>query len=189
MRGLVLLLVASTLSGADFLPLKTGTTWTYRAQVEWTDEEDNVRKDTITWSSVVLSVHRKGTRTAAVIEGLPLELSFYQPGQLRGYFVFVENEHGVFFEMVDSREEAESIARESEGELLIAKPPVVGHCVDPDGCWSVEEKLSRGWLLTYRTNPDHQLITFVPGVGITRYQYEHHGTVARVDAELTSLRR
>ncbi|HWW62669.1 MAG TPA: hypothetical protein VN181_14945, partial [Thermoanaerobaculia bacterium] len=170
-RALILLLVASTGTAADFLPLKRGATWTYRAHVEWTDDENNVRSDTITWTSVVLSVHRHGERTAAVIEGLPLELAFYEPGQMRGYFVVSENERGVFLEGALSREEAEQIALESDDlTLLIAKPPVLGHCDDPGDCWRVEAPVptsrGRGWRLAYRTNPDHQLITFVPGVGI-----------------------
>jgi len=117
---------ALILMAASFLPLKEGATWTYRAHVEWTDDENNVRSDTITWTSVVLSVHRNGKRTVAVIEGLPLELAFYEPGQMRGYFVVSENERGVFLEGAQSREEAEQLARENDDFMpLIAKPPVI----------------------------------------------------------------
>lgn len=38
--------------------------------------------------------------------------------------------------------------------------------------------------LAYRTNPDHVIVDFVPGVGITRYIYEHHGTPMDVDLKL-----
>jgi hypothetical protein len=38
--------------------------------------------------------------------------------------------------------------------------------------------------LAYRTNPDHIIMEFVPGLGITRYLYEHHGTVAFEDLHL-----
>lgn len=193
MRGLVLLFVASTVAGADLLPLKSGATWTYRAHVEWSDDDNNVRRDTITWTSVALSIHRRGKRTAAVIEGLPLELAYYGPGQMRGYFVLIEDDDGVKVTGAESRQDAERIAREeNDAELLIAKPPVIGDCDDPNGCWCVEEKVStprgRGWRLAFRSDPDLQFITFVPGVGITHYHYEHGGTVA-VDATLTSFRR
>jgi hypothetical protein len=36
----------------------------------------------------------------------------------------------------------------------------------------------------YRTLPDHQVIGFVPGLGVTAYRYAHHGTVARAEAVL-----
>jgi hypothetical protein len=37
--------------------------------------------------------------------------------------------------------------------------------------------------IIYRTMPDHTQLAFAPGVGITKYEYHHHGTVA--DTELT----
>jgi hypothetical protein len=42
--------------------------------------------------------------------------------------------------------------------------------------------------LILRTMPDHQVMTFVPGLGITRYQYAHHGTVSQVDLRLVEFR-
>jgi len=42
----------------------------------------------------------------------------------------------------------------------------------------------RQYRLVLRTNPDHQEMDFVPGVGIVRYQYVHHGTVAETDLHL-----
>jgi hypothetical protein len=38
--------------------------------------------------------------------------------------------------------------------------------------------------LVYRTLPGHQVVEFVPEVGITRDSYVHHGTVAEADARL-----
>ena len=43
--------------------------------------------------------------------------------------------------------------------------------------------------LEYRTQPDYQRIEYVPGVGITRFVYSHHGTVAEADVQLVSLQR
>jgi len=40
------------------------------------------------------------------------------------------------------------------------------------------------YTLVYRTNPDHTILGFVPGVGIVRYAYSHHGTTAEADAWL-----
>ncbi|MFB3897949.1 MAG: hypothetical protein ACE14V_16790 [bacterium] len=38
--------------------------------------------------------------------------------------------------------------------------------------------------LVYRTMPDHQIIEFVPKVGIIRYIYVHHGTASETDLKL-----
>ncbi len=38
--------------------------------------------------------------------------------------------------------------------------------------------------LTFRTAPDILSIDFVPGIGITRYQYQHHGAIAETDINL-----
>ena len=43
------------------------------------------------------------------------------------------------------------------------------------------------WSLTYRTSPDHQILEFVEGLGITHYVYAHHGTVASADVRLVSF--
>ncbi len=38
--------------------------------------------------------------------------------------------------------------------------------------------------LTFRTAPDMMSIDFVPGIGITRYQYQHNGAIAETDLSL-----
>ncbi len=43
--------------------------------------------------------------------------------------------------------------------------------------------------ITQRTLPDHQIVEFVPGIGITRYVYGHHGTVSETDVKLVEFRR
>lgn len=42
--------------------------------------------------------------------------------------------------------------------------------------------------LALRTLPDHSIIDFVPGVGITEYIYGHHGTLAEADVKLVEYR-
>lgn len=41
--------------------------------------------------------------------------------------------------------------------------------------------------LAYRTNPDEQVIDFVPTIGLTAFTYVHHGTVAEAHLKLVSL--
>ncbi|HEX2951132.1 MAG TPA: hypothetical protein VHV83_16430 [Armatimonadota bacterium] len=87
------------------------------------------------------------------------------------------------------------------GNLIISAPLTVGRrygdakmLARPDGyyCWVIEKQLLANlnkvngipaanyplFQLAFRTNPDTQLIEFVPGIGITGYTYVHHGTVA-----------
>jgi hypothetical protein len=38
--------------------------------------------------------------------------------------------------------------------------------------------------LEFRTNPDSTEFSFVPELGITRYAYHHHGTIADTELQL-----
>jgi len=50
-----------------------------------------------------------------------------------------------------------------------------------------DRKTATTYTLMYRTNPDHTIIGFTPGIGITHYTYQHHGTVSDVDAKLVEV--
>ena len=50
------------------------------------------------------------------------------------------------------------------------------------------EHLLPTWQIVYRSLPDHQIMEIAEGLGIVRYVYEHHGTVASVDARLVLFR-
>jgi hypothetical protein len=43
------------------------------------------------------------------------------------------------------------------------------------------------YALAYRTLPDHQLVGFVPYLGLVSYIYGHHGTVAEANAVLIAF--
>jgi hypothetical protein len=43
--------------------------------------------------------------------------------------------------------------------------------------------------VAFRTNPDHQIVDYVQGIGIIRYIYMHHGTVAETDVHLVEFHR
>ena len=69
-------------------------------------------------------------------------------------------------------------------------------------CWRIEEvrretlhiegissnQTVTTYRLAYRSLPDHQLVDVVPGLGITRYAFAHHGTIASVDVHLVSFK-
>jgi hypothetical protein len=49
-------------------------------------------------------------------------------------------------------------------------------------------KKVRQYRLRYETRPDHTVMHFVSGVGITRFEYVHHGTVSECDLRLSEYR-
>ncbi|MEO6054122.1 MAG: hypothetical protein ABIP97_08935 [Chthoniobacterales bacterium] len=94
----------------------------------------------------------------------------------------------------------------SGGNLLFEMPLTVGaHYGDfPNTtrgmyCWIVEDekpfslktvagapklKHPMEFTIVQRTNPDHEIFGFVPGLGITRFEYSHHGTTSNATAKL-----
>lgn len=101
----------------------------------------------------------------------------------------------------------------NDGDIFLQLPLAQGkkYCnaenmarTDGRYCWIVESsksidlaELTRGTLrgrgtsfrIRYVTNPDDLTYEFVPGVGITRYEYHHHGTVADTELQLSGFRR
>jgi hypothetical protein len=64
-------------------------------------------------------------------------------------------------------------------------------------CWHFEDKQQQAihvkgvpsqtaeeWQLWYRTNPDHQIFSLVPGIGFSAYDFSHHGTVSEAHVKL-----
>ena len=55
------------------------------------------------------------------------------------------------------------------------------------GVVGVEHGNHDEFVLEYWTNPDNVQFAFVPGVGITKYAYHHHGTVADTELQLVEF--
>jgi hypothetical protein len=67
-------------------------------------------------------------------------------------------------------------------------------------CWYVEHKKETDirvagvgpirdvWLAWYRSNPDHQILGFAPGVGFVSYDFSHHGTLSEAHVKLVEAR-
>ena len=101
----------------------------------------------------------------------------------------------------------------NDGDIFLQLPLAQGkkYCnaenmarTDGRYCWIVESSesidladLSGGAIkgrgtrfrIRYVTNPDDLTYEFVPGVGITLYEYHHHGTVADTELQLSGFRR
>lgn len=62
------------------------------------------------------------------------------------------------------------------------------HPLDSTANWHHLAAEHQEYQIIYRTQPDHLILEFVPGVGITHYTYSHHGTPEEVDVVLLEVR-
>ncbi len=177
-----------------------------------------VKSRNIRWVTEVVDTVVGTNTQAAIIRGFPDELAWYEPEQLPGFCVVFSVSNCVYHIRAESEKQARDFARDvvdhpgqlssSAMELLIlplAEGEKWGGDTNRDNnfyCWHVEqkrmEKLSvKGFSPTqsndvftvaFRTLPDHQLMDIAPGLGITRYVYAHHGTVASADIHLLSFK-
>ena len=179
----------------------------------------NVHSATLRWKMEVLdSVAEPGHR-AAVVRGFPGELAWYEPGKAAGYTVLFSSSNRVYRLGAKDAPEAGELARRfvSRGQPLppsaeewLVLPLRKGSHWGGDNerddlfyCWHMEdEKIKKLrvqgfsarqpltiFTLGYRSLPDHQLFEIAPGLGIARYVFGHHGTVASADVRLVSVTR
>jgi hypothetical protein len=75
------------------------------------------------------------------------------------------------------------------GERWLSLPLADGQrtCPDPGSryCWVVRADHER-FEVTFVTNPDDETFEITPGVGVSRFDYHHHGTTLDVSAKLVS---
>lgn len=196
----------------DALPLSKGTYWLYEGSVEW-QEDATVKKDTITCKMEVVDVIERENVTGYLMKGHPADLTWYEPDRLPSDYIIIKvgpkYYHLDDLAAWDRLKDQDDVLLD-----LVAEPQIfldlplwegkffgeTGQFTRPDTFyhWVVEStqtgpltvkgvlaaKEQTTYTLAYRSAPDHQLIDFVPGVGITRYVYSHHGTVSEVDARL-----
>jgi len=67
----------------------------------------------------------------------------------------------------------------------VAGPP---HAANLDGVKGLTAGNRTAYEIEYRTNPDDTEFEFVPGVGITSYEYHHHGSIAETELHLVEFR-
>jgi hypothetical protein len=190
-------------------PLSEGTTWTYAGRAKWTvDNSTEVRGGRLRWTAEVVKTFSGPGVTTAVIKGFPFDLAWYDPQKEPNYTVVVENSNGLFESDVETESDAEALAanaiqgRKIGGDQLVKFPVRVGDCLGDDStapellanhmyCWFVKrtvmESGARGWEITEDTGPADLTFLLVSGIGITHFNYNHHGTVAITDARLIAF--
>lgn len=61
--------------------------------------------------------------------------------------------------------------------------------IKPEGIKGLaSEKELQKYVLTFQSAPDHQIVGFIPGVGISSFTYVHHGTVAETHLKLVEFK-
>jgi len=201
------------------IPLEKGNQWTYEATVRWTPvNSPALGPHHLRWEMTVREVVTNRHARAAVVRGMPDDLTWYEPGKQPEYGVLVCTSNMVYRFGAKTEKEANAKARR------ILKAPVLsvlneflmlplaegkewaadtGNRDDHWYRWYVElagrekhqvkgfatDRSTPTWRIAYRTCPDEQVMEIAEGLGITRYFYEHHGTVAFVDSRLVSFKR
>jgi hypothetical protein len=176
-----------------------------------------VERAEIRWVTEVVEIVEGQGRRAAVIRGFPDELAWYEPQQSPGFCVLLGMHDRMYRLRAKGERQARALAQRLVGnpddipdsaEQLMQLPLAVGRKWGQDParqdtwyCWCVERKQSKKlsikgmeakgpqtiYRLAYRTCPDHQFLDLAPGLGIVRYVYCHHGTVASADVRLVSF--
>ncbi|HMQ52081.1 MAG TPA: hypothetical protein PKE64_02035 [Anaerolineae bacterium] len=207
--------MATPVNYGEEFPLEEGNVWVYEGTVRWQHGAD-VKEETVTWTMAVVEIIERGPVRGIRLKGHPADLTWYEPGQQpRDHFIIqVNNKFYEGFEETWQRlQDPEDFLIDlvSEGMLMLDLPLWSGksfgeaaQLTRPDGFYhwlvteeeiatldkvtgiSNDEPLTR-YTVAFRTNPDHQIVDFVPGVGITHYIYSHHGTVSDVDVVLTEF--
>jgi hypothetical protein len=207
MLALLAVLTLRGLVSADttLFPLVAGATWTYRGTVT-TMAGGATRTRRVVQTMRIARVWTVGSALAALIQGHPADLLWADPGapvrqrlvvrtaDLRWYEREVDPRLGPPADSVVLAATRDPDAQFLQWPLAIETrfgPPESLARADGWYAWRVSEihRESTG-RLRYRlelwTNPDTQIADFVPGIGLTRFHYRHHGTPMAVDVRLVA---
>ncbi len=198
----------------DFnFPLAPGTTWVYEGDVSWQGEDGvSILEKHATWKMEVLERIRRGHVMGYLMRGHPSDLVFYAEGREPSDYAIIQvgldkyyqTDLAAYERLKDENDLLAGLVTESQIFLDFPLYPGKRICetmwlTGPEYCTIVEpaEAVSLGdiknlpasawavpYILAFRSLPDHEFITFVPGVGIVGYEYGHHGTNSEVNLKL-----
>lgn len=200
------------------LPLTPGASWAYRAAVSWTPAGVTATRDSVfTWVTTVISAVRNDSVVVAAVRNWPMALAWWEPSRQphsslivcrAGQVYHVAPPAGPLYAYRDVL--LRGAATPNRADLVLDLPLRVGALFgrDPTSradalyAWTVESAApveprlralvataaESSYTVARRTLSDHQLVDVVPGLGVTRYRYTHHGVVSAVDAVLIAYR-
>lgn len=206
--------------------MAVGNIWVYSGTIRWTPAGSNeVLEKEIDWRMEIVDVIERFGLLAAVLEGHPSDLAWYEEGRHRRRHLVVAVGEGqteqLYLLSNERAAEVEERLRDPDDSLidvladyeLVLDLPL-SHlkrfCDLPSRtrqdylyCWLVEsvqplagidvegvdpDVARTQYRVSHRTLPDHRIIEYVSGVGITSYTYGHHGTVSDVDVRLNEAK-
>jgi hypothetical protein len=155
----------------------------------------------------VVDVIPHGNANAVIIKGFPTDLVWYEGKAERGNYLLLVDSNKVYLSNLPPDDSLNLRVKDTNDALADLKtgyniifdfPLVKGKTwgADPEMpqrsdsmyAWVVQNTASSSQAagIKYNTNPDHSIFEFQPGVGITGYQFEHHGTVMSLEMKLIS---
>jgi hypothetical protein len=198
----------------EYFPLKQGAYWVYEGNVKWTiPNSAEVAEEEITWKMEVKRVFQRNSIVGYEMLGAPWDLAWYEEGKEPSEYGIIQA-GGKFYRtsletvwrLMDETDVLRALV--NENQIFLDIPLISGKkfCdtfsisrADGMYCWTVGDAIqadtanikgvdSSATLIEFPiyngTMPDHSMIQFIPGVGISSYLYRHHGTISDVDVHL-----
>jgi hypothetical protein len=197
-------------SCAAILPLEAGRSWTYSGRSLWIAPGAS-RPDSgpVNWQMTIVGGRAVANGRIGLVRGFVQELAWYQPGlEPRLSILACRGAELRLATFADDSAAARAYAEWSDSlyaiaELWIALPLREGQVLGQDPGrndimygWAVGRPESPDtspascrsgaprYELTYRSLPDHRIVEWQPGLGVTRFVYAHHGPPASTDVRL-----
>lgn len=200
------------------MPMRAGTTWTYQAHVSWTVAGSaRTRDTTLTWTTRILTSIRRDSSIVAAVENWPSTLAWWEPSHTPDTTLLVCLNDRVYHLGKSQNAGRSAVSEAASGALSLTSDNLIlalplherllygqepSDRTDTFYGWFVEAAapMPRAlvglgaspndslYTIAYRTVPDHQIVQFAPRLGVTRYLYAHHGTVATASATLVTAR-
>lgn len=198
----------------DYFPLKKNAYWVYQGQVKWTKMNSaDVVEEEITWKMEVERVFQRNNVIGYELLGAPWDLAWYEAGKTPSEYGIIQSGGKYYRVPVEvvirlMNEDDNLYGLVDENDIFLETPLVNGSkfcdtvsMTRPDNmyCWNVGEgkpfdasgikgidASEEYWEypVVNATMPDVSIMAFIPGIGVSRYVYRHHGTVSEVDVHL-----
>ncbi len=200
----------------NYFPLAVGNIWVYSGQVGYQGDGQTANTVDIEYRMEVLKQAAAGDVRAYLMLGHPLDLAFSDGYPTPSEYTIIQVGQTAFyragpeaFNLVKAgNSNLEDLARDDQ--IFLDTPLMVGKKFCEPAmmtsnfgyCWVVvEEKVIAlnkvtnltlkqpltSYQLVYSTNPDVQVVGFVPGIGIVSYYYNHSGSFSQVEIQLTAF--
>jgi hypothetical protein len=196
--------------------VRPGTSWTYSGWRQWTAEgSGQPDSGAVRWTTTVLATRLVPTGRLLLVRGFVSELAWSVPTTAPRLSILacLKDRLLRLAFLADSaarvRFEHWTDADAGRGEVLLQPPLADGAIFGQDPPrqddmygWAVERLKPApavprscgqpgpdAFRLTMRTLPDHQIMEWRAGLGVTSYTYAHHGTPAAAEVQLVRCTR